>query len=71
MTQILPQSAPSKRLAAGAMAKESAKDPVIAIVMCFTREGWLPRDKGEASNDGLEDFCKVAVSLSTAHGCLR
>ena len=55
----------------GTMAKESAKDPVIANVMRFTREGWPPKDKREASNDGsIEDFRKVAVSLSTAHGCL-
>ena len=30
----------------GTMAKESAKDPVIANVMRFTREGWPPKDKG-------------------------
>ena len=36
----------------GAMAKESAKDPVIANVMRFTRDGWPPKDKREASNDG-------------------
>ena len=53
------------------MAKESAKDPVFANVICFMREGWPPKDKGEASNDGsVEDFRKVAVSLSIAHGCL-
>ena len=55
----------------GTMAKESAKDPVIANVMRFTREGWPPKDKREASNgSSIEDFRKVAVSLSTAHGCL-
>ena len=54
----------------GTMTKESAKDPVIANVMRFTRESWPPKEKGEASTDGSEDFRKVAVSLSTAHGCL-
>ena len=55
----------------GTMAKELAKDLVIANVMRFTRGGWPPKDNREASNDGsIEDFRKVAVSLSTAHGCL-
>eukprot|EP00731_Ephydatia_muelleri_P034369 Em0057g1a len=55
----------------GTMAKESAKDPVIANVMRFTREGWPPKDRREGSkDDDIEDFRKLAVSLSTAHGCL-
>ena len=53
------------------MAKESAKDPVIANVMRFTRKGWPPKDRREGSkDDDIEDFRKLAVSLSTAHGCL-
>eukprot|EP00731_Ephydatia_muelleri_P006745 Em0003g993a len=55
----------------GTMAKESAKDPDIANVMRFTREGWPPKDRREGSkDDDIEDFRKLAVSLSTAHGCL-
>ena len=55
----------------GTMAKESAMDPVIANVMRFTREGWPPKDRREGSkDDDIEDFRKLAVSLSTAHRCL-
>ena len=54
----------------GTMAKESAKDPVIANVVCFMR-GWPPRDKGEALNDGsMEDFMKWQYHCPQPHGCL-
>ena len=48
----------------GTMAMESAKDPVIANVMRFTREGSPPKDSS------IEDFRKVVRSLSIAHECL-
>ena len=57
----------------GVLAKESSKDPVIARVMCYTREGWPPqlRSEGDSSVDCLvETFRKLSVSLSTIHGCL-
>ena len=56
----------------GTLAKESTKDPLIANVMRYTREGWPPKDvsNGSLQNDTLEIFCKLSVSLSTTHGCL-
>ena len=57
----------------GVLAKESSKDPVIARVMRYTREGWPPqlRSEGDSSVDCLvETFRKLSVSLSTIHGCL-
>ena len=57
----------------GVLAKESSKDPVIARVMRYTREGWPPqlRSEGDSSADCLvETFRKLSVSLSTIHGCL-
>ena len=56
----------------GTLAKESAKDAVIANIMHYTREGWPPR---YASNEDMQDgsmevFRKLAISLSTAHDCL-
>ena len=55
----------------GVLAKESSKDPVIARVMRYTREGWPPqlRSEGDSSVDCLvETFRKLSVSLSTIHG---
>eukprot|EP00731_Ephydatia_muelleri_P030921 Em0022g435a len=57
----------------GTMAKESAKDSIISNVMRYTREGWPP--KGSAEEEGttersIEAFRKLAISLSTAYGCL-
>ena len=56
----------------GTLAKESTKDPLIANVMRYTREGWPPKDvsNGSLQNDTLEIFRKLSVSLSTTHGCL-
>ena len=56
----------------GTLVKESAKDAVIANVMRYIREGWPTKD---ASNEDMQDgsmevFRKLAISLSTAHGCL-
>eukprot|EP00731_Ephydatia_muelleri_P000962 Em0001g962a len=57
----------------GTLAKESAKDPIISNVMRYTREGWPP--KGSTNEDikadgSREAFRKLAISLSTAYGCL-
>ena len=54
----------------GTVAKESAKDSIISNVK---REGWPP--KGATNEDikadrSMEAFRKLAVSLSTAYGCL-
>eukprot|EP00731_Ephydatia_muelleri_P009196 Em0004g1534a len=52
--------------------KESAKDPVLAKVMLFTREGWSPKAEPEdqGKDYSVEDFRTIATSLSTFHGCL-
>ena len=55
------------------LAKESAKDPIISNVMRYTREGWPP--KGSSNEDikadgSIEAVRKLAISLSTAYGCL-
>ena len=55
----------------GILAKESGKDPVIANVMRYTREGWPPNKGSEVETKGdMEIYRKLAISLSTAHGCL-
>ena len=56
----------------GVLAKESAKDPVLAKVMLFTREGWSPKaDPEDQGKDySVEGFRKISASLSTAHGYL-
>eukprot|EP00731_Ephydatia_muelleri_P029087 Em0020g731a len=46
---------------------------IISNVICYTREGWLP--KGATNEDikadgSIEAFRKLAISLSTAYGCL-
>ena len=48
---------------------ETAKDPVLTKVMRFTREGW-PAKNNTKADDSAEKFRKIAVSLSTYHGCL-
>ena len=51
------------------LAKESSNDPIVSSVMRYTKEGWPP--KGGLEGDSiLEIFHKLAVSLSTTHGCL-
>eukprot|EP00731_Ephydatia_muelleri_P033172 Em0025g128a len=56
----------------GVLEKESAKDPVIANVIRYTREGWPPKaSSGEIQRDySIEDFRKLSDSLLAAHGCL-
>ena len=59
----------------GVLAKESAKDKVIATVMRYTREGWHLGNQGNEMNSQEEDysiaaFKKVQDSLSTSEGCL-
>ena len=56
----------------GVLAKESAKDPVLAKVMLFTREGCSPKAESEdqGKDYSMEDFRKISASLSTVHGCL-
>ena len=56
----------------GVLSKESAKDPVLAKVMLFTREGWSPKAEPEdqGKDYSVEDFRTIAASLSTFHGCL-
>ena len=56
----------------GVLAKESAKDPVLAKVMLFTREGWSPKEEPEdqGKDYSVEDFRKISASLTTVHGCL-
>ncbi|KAL5477849.1 hypothetical protein EMCRGX_G024698 [Ephydatia muelleri] len=55
----------------GILAKESGKDPVISKVMKYTREGWPPNKGSEVEAKGdMEIYRKLAISLSTAHGCL-
>ena len=59
----------------GVLAKESAKDKVIATVMRYTREGWPLGNQGNEMNSQEEDysipaFKKVQDSLSTSEGCL-
>ena len=57
----------------GTLAKESAKDTVIANVMRYTREGWPPKGASNAKTCEMVQwnfFRKLAVSLSTTHGCL-
>ena len=56
----------------GVLAKESAKDPVLAKVMLFTCEGWSPKAEPEdqGKDYSVEDFRKISASLSTVHGCL-
>ena len=54
----------------GVLAKESSKDPDIARVMRYTREGWPPqlRSEGDSSVDSLvETFRKLSVSVQ--HMC--
>ena len=54
----------------GVLAKASSRDPVIANVMRFTREGWPPLTETQ-DQAGMEDFRRISSSLSTTvHGCL-
>ena len=48
--------------------RESAKDPLIATVLRFTREGWPPKKSDEGSE--MQRFRQIADSLSICNGCL-
>lgn len=57
----------------GALARESKKDPVISTIIRYTKEGWPPQDSREQSDTkkhSVQDFKKIAASLSHANGCL-
>nr|KAG5697301.1 hypothetical protein BaRGS_004967 [Batillaria attramentaria] len=53
---------------ANILRQESGKDPVIAAVMRYVREGW-PLKHAEI-NEEVRKFQKLSDSLSTCHGCL-
>ena len=57
-----------KPVDANILRQESAKDPVLATVMRYTREGWPPKHS-DAIED-VEKFRKLADSLSVCNGCL-
>ena len=53
--------------------KESAKDPVLAQVMRYVREGWPPLTTSQTCSSvtyTTKDFQKVSEWLSTTNGCL-
>nr|KAG5698933.1 hypothetical protein BaRGS_024854 [Batillaria attramentaria] len=53
---------------ANILRQESGKDPVIATVMRYVREGW-PLKHAEI-NEEVRKFQKLSDSLSICHGCL-
>lgn len=53
---------------ANSLSRESAKDPVIATVMRFTREGWPPKKSDEGSE--MQRYRQISGSLAVIHGCL-
>nr|KAG5690992.1 hypothetical protein BaRGS_007339 [Batillaria attramentaria] len=53
---------------ANILRQESGKDPVIATVMRYVREGW-PLKHAEI-NEEVKKFQKLSDSLSICHGCL-
>ena len=46
----------------GSLARESAKDPVISMVMGFIREGWQPKKNDEGTE--MHRFRQVATLVS-------
>ena len=55
----------------GVLARESANDPVISNVIRCTREGWPERiPEIQTKGYSMENFKKISMSLSVAHGCL-
>ena len=55
----------------GVLARKSANDPVISNVIRCTREGWPERVPEIQTKDySMENFRKISMSLSVAHGCL-
>ena len=57
-----------KPVDANILRQETAKDPVLATVMRYVREGW-PAKHADVNQDA-EKFRKLADSLSVCHGCL-
>ena len=57
-----------KPLEANTLRQETAKDPVLATVMRYVREGWP--QKNTKMNADAEKFRKLEDSLSVVHGCL-
>ena len=57
-----------KPLDSNILRQESSKDPVIATVMRYVREGW-PLKYAEI-NEEVKKFQKLSDSLSICHGCL-
>ena len=57
-----------KPVDANILRQESAKDPVLATVMRYVREGW-PQKNSELNSDA-EKFRKLSDSLNVCHGCL-
>ena len=53
---------------ANILRQESSKDPVIATVMRYVKEGW-PSKHTEIQDD-VKKFQKLSDSLSVCHGCL-
>ena len=51
------------------LARESSKDPVIATVVRFTREGWPPRRSDEGTE--MQCFRHNKEQLGTCNGCLH
>lgn len=51
-----------------ALRHESAKDPIISMVLKFTREGWPPKKDDEGSD--MKRFRQLADSLAIVNGCL-
>ena len=52
----------------GSLARESAKDPIISMVMRFIREGWQQKKNDEGTE--MHRFRQVATLLSVYNGCL-
>lgn len=56
------------------LTKETSKDPILANVMRYTREGWPIKSHNEDDDTtrgySLGDFRKISSSLSTEYGCL-
>lgn len=57
----------------GVLTKESSRDPVIANVIRFTREGWPAKSEIQDQAHGahsMEDYRKISTLLSSVHDCL-
>ena len=53
------------------LAKESATDPVISMVMSYIQDGWIDeKDTSANKHCSIIDFKKIATSLSASCRCL-